>query len=82
MPMRQVHPESGKGVNPMPDSVLSAGDVIEATVTKSLPFGVLVQTADDVPGLVRGARADAGATIRVRVTMYDAELARFAADLA
>ncbi|MFD2762648.1 hypothetical protein [Micromonospora eburnea] len=47
------------------------------TVTKVLPFGVLVETPAGVPGLVRGARAEVGAVTTVRVHEFDGE--RFAA---
>jgi ribosomal protein S1 len=36
---------------------LQAGDVVAATVTKVLPFGVLVETTAGVPGLVHPAHA-------------------------
>ncbi|MCL1871542.1 MAG: S1 RNA-binding domain-containing protein [Promicromonosporaceae bacterium] len=58
---------------------LEPGDVLDVTVVRVTPFGVLVQTDAGVPGLVRAARADVGATLRVSVTDYDAEKSRFAA---
>ena len=59
----------------------SIGDVITATVTKTVPFGVFVEYAG-VPGLVRGARGDEGTSILVRVDDYDAAERRFAATIA
>ncbi|NES16420.1 MULTISPECIES: hypothetical protein [Micromonospora] len=58
---------------------MRAGDVVAATVTKVLPFGVLVETPAGVPGLVRGARAEVGAVVRVYVREFDGR--RFAAAL-
>lgn len=59
----------------------ATGDVITATVTKTLPFGVLVESAG-VPGLVRGAQRAPGAELSVRVLEYDSEQQRFSAELA
>ncbi|SCL57687.1 hypothetical protein GA0070604_3675 [Micromonospora eburnea] len=56
---------------------MRGGDVVTVTVTKVLPFGVLVETPAGVPGLVRGARAEVGAVTTVRVHEFDGE--RFAA---
>jgi predicted RNA-binding protein with RPS1 domain len=56
------------------------GDVVAATVTKVLPFGVLVETPAGVPGLVRRARIEAGTLVDVRVSEFDGQ--RFAAVLA
>jgi hypothetical protein len=59
----------------------TAGDEIAATVTKRVPFGVLVEYAD-VPGLVRGATAERGAELNLRVLEYDSVQRRFSAELA
>ncbi|GAA3608057.1 S1 domain-containing protein [Microlunatus ginsengisoli] len=65
----------------MNDQPLVVGDVLTGTVTKRLAFGVLVESAG-TPGLVRGAQAEPGAERRVRVTEFDADRGRFAAELA
>ena len=36
------------------NTALKAGDLITATVTKSLPFGAFVEAPDGTPGLVEG----------------------------
>ena len=61
--------------------LLHAGDIIDATVVKVAPFGLLVETAAGLPGLARGANADVGATVRVRVAEIDHEQGRFSATL-
>jgi hypothetical protein len=58
---------------------MRAGDVVAVTVTKLLPFGVLVVTPAGVHGLVRSAKAEVGAVVNVRVSEFDGE--RFAASL-
>jgi predicted RNA-binding protein with RPS1 domain len=58
---------------------IQVGDVVAVTVTKILPFGVLVETPAGVHGLVRGATAKVGAVVNVRVHERDNE--RFAAIL-
>jgi hypothetical protein len=65
----------------MSDQLLAAGDVITATVTKTLPFGVLVESAG-VPGLVRGAQDEPGAELSLRVLEYDSTQRRFSAERA
>jgi ribosomal protein S1 len=65
----------------MSDQPLTVGDVITATVTKSVPFGVLVEYAG-VPGLVRRMNSEPGSDVRVRVTAYDVDEHRFAAEMA
>ncbi len=65
----------------MNDQPLAAGDVITATVTKSLPFGVLVEYAD-VPGLVKSAQGELGAELSLRVLEFDPAERRFSAELA
>ena len=56
------------------------GDVIRVSVTKVLPFGVLVETPAGVPGLVRPATAEVGQVVNVRVAEFDGQ--RFSAKLA
>ena len=56
---------------------LHVGDQIDATVTRALPFGLLVATPAGVPGLVCGASAEVGAVVRVHVDEYDAAERRF-----
>jgi len=63
----------------MAGTLLNPGEEIDAVVKFAKPFGLLVETDTDVPGLVRGASAEAGATVRVRVTEYDAAGSRFSA---
>jgi len=65
----------------MDDQILAAGDVIAATVTKPVPFGVLVEHAG-VPGLARGVNGEAGAQLELRVLEFDAAQQRFSAELA
>jgi hypothetical protein len=65
----------------MNDQPLAAGDLITAAVTKSVPFGVLVEYAD-VPGLVRSARGELGDELSLRVLEFDATERRFSAELA
>ena len=59
---------------------LQAGDVVPATVTKVLPFGVLVETTTGVPGLVHPAQVEVGTVVNVRVREFDGR--RFAATVA
>ena len=59
---------------------MRAGDVVAATVTKVLPFGVLVETTAGVPGLVHPAQAQVGTVVRVRVHEFDGS--RFGAAIA
>ncbi|MEU5720832.1 hypothetical protein [Micromonospora sp. NPDC047738] len=58
---------------------MRAGDVVAVTVTKVLPFGVLVETPAGVPGLVRSAKAEVGTVVNVRVREFDGQ--RFGASL-
>jgi len=57
----------------------SSGDVIDVVIAKVLPFGALVETGSGVPGLVRGAVGDIGATLRVEVVDVDEAEHRFSA---
>jgi len=63
-------------------NLLNPGDEIDAVVKFAKPFGLLVETGSGMSGLVRGASADVGATVRVRVIEYDAAESRFSAMLA
>lgn len=65
----------------MNEMSLSAGDVVTATVTKALPFGVLVEYAN-VPGLAKGVVGEPGAVLTLRVLEFDAAERRFSAELA
>jgi hypothetical protein len=56
-----------------------AGDLATATVTKSVPFGVLVESAG-LPGLVRGVQGELGTELRVRVLEFDPAQQRFSAE--
>jgi predicted RNA-binding protein with RPS1 domain len=58
---------------------MQAGDIVAATVTKVLPFGVLVETPAGVHGLVRTAKAEVGSVVNVRVREVDGQ--RFAGSL-
>jgi ribosomal protein S1 len=61
---------------------LHHGDDVDAVVTTVTPFGVLVQTDDGVPGLVRGARNAVGTPVHLHVLEYDDVQHRFSAELA
>jgi ribosomal protein S1 len=65
----------------MAETLLRPGAEIDAVVTSAKPFGLLVKTETGVSGLVRGASADVGATVCVRVIEYDAVESRFSATL-
>lgn len=65
----------------MAEILLNPGDELEATVTSSKPFGVFVTSELGVPGLVKGARADVGTTLHVRVNEFDVESTQFSATL-
>jgi len=48
------------------------GDVVAVTVTRSLPFGALVETSEGVPGLLRGVPdLPVGHRIRARIEVLD-----------
>ncbi|SFR39792.1 hypothetical protein SAMN04488591_1007 [Microbacterium azadirachtae] len=65
----------------MDDQLLVVGDVITATVTRSLPFGVLVEYAD-VSGLAKGVDGAPGDKLSLRVLEFDSSQRRFSAELA
>ena len=66
----------------MIEQPLHSGDTIDVVVTKSLPFGVLVETDTGLAGLVRGANSAVGTSIRVEVVQYDNSDSRFSASMA
>jgi len=50
----------------------SRGDVVSATVTRTLPFGCLVETVEGVPGLLRNAGTPAvGDRVEARIEAID-----------
>jgi hypothetical protein len=59
---------------------MRSGDVIAVSVTKVLPFGVLVETPAGVSGLVRHVTAEIGQAVSVRVDVFDGR--RFSASQA
>ncbi|WP_035749057.1 hypothetical protein [Arthrobacter sp. 35W] len=62
------------------NTALAAGDVVTATVAKVLPFGVLIEGPDGMPGLATGLRGAAeGQRLTVRVDDVDAAKGRFSA---
>lgn len=64
------------------NAVLKPGDLITAIVTKTLPFGALVEAPNGMPGLVKGLPAAAeGARPAVRVDDVDAGKHRFSASI-
>lgn len=81
-PPDRVTLSNWKGVSHMSGTLLKPGDETAATVTSAKPFGVLVETESGVPGLVRGAQAEVGAVLRLRVTEFDDVESRFSAALA
>ncbi|MFH8252039.1 S1 RNA-binding domain-containing protein [Microbacterium sp. B2969] len=63
----------------MAETLLRPGDELTATVTATKPFGVFVRSDSGIDGLVRGARAEVGASIRIRVIEFDDVEHRFSA---
>ena len=58
----------------------AVGDRIPVTITKTAPFGVLVEAADGTAGLVTGAVTGAqGDSVTVTVETIDTEKRRFSA---
>jgi hypothetical protein len=55
----------------MSEPTVKPGDTVRVTVTKVLPFGVLVETATGMPGLVRHIGPRQGDVIAVSVTAVD-----------
>jgi ribosomal protein S1 len=59
---------------------IAAGDRVTATVTKTLPFGALVETANGTPGLAKGLDGVAvGASVELTVDAFDPAENRFSA---
>jgi hypothetical protein len=54
----------------------------DVVIAKVLPFGALVETGSGMPGLVRSADGETGATLRVEVVDVDEAEPRFSARLA
>lgn len=63
----------------MAETLLRPGDELTATVVATKPFGVFVRSDGGIDGLVRGARAESGASIRIRVVEFDETAHRFSA---
>ena len=57
------------------------GDTVRVTVTKVLPFAVMVETATGMPGLVKHAGPQHGDVITVNVTAVDDAGQRFSGAL-
>jgi ribosomal protein S1 len=53
------------------------GSVERVTVTKSVPFGALVERVDGMAGLVAGVTAEPGDTLNVTITEIDRDKRRF-----
>jgi ribosomal protein S1 len=64
------------------NTALKTGDLISATVTKTMPFGAFVEAPDGMPGLVKGLLdAAQGDRLAVRVDDVDAGRHRFSASV-
>jgi len=63
----------------MTEFELTVGERTDVVVTKELPYGVLVETASGLAGMVTGAKPEVGTWLRVEVTAVDADKHRFAA---
>lgn len=61
----------------MSEPTLKPGDTVRVTVTKVLPFAVLVETTTGMPGLVKHVGPRRGDAMSVTVTAVDAEQHRF-----
>ena len=61
----------------MSESAVKPGDTVRVTVTKVLPFAVLVETATGMPGLVKHVGPQHGDVITVNVTAVDDDQQRF-----
>ncbi len=66
----------------MSEPTVKAGDTVRATVTKVLPFAVLVETATGMSGLVKHVGPRRGDAVTVTVTAVDDEQHRFSGTLA
>jgi hypothetical protein len=56
---------------------MKPGDIVGVTVTKVLPFAVLVETATGMPGLVKHVGPQHGDVLTVNVTAVDDDQQRF-----
>ena len=65
----------------MSETIVQPGDTVRVTVTKVLPFAVLVETAAGMPGLVRHAGPRQGDVMTVTVTAVDDDQQRFSGAL-
>jgi len=65
----------------MTGTLLKPGDEIDVVVKSAKPFGLFVESAAGLLGLVRGGNAAVGAMLRVRVVEFDAAESRFSAML-
>jgi len=61
----------------MSEPIVRPGDTVRVTVTKVLPFAVLVEIAAGMPGLVRHVGPRQGDVLTVNVTAVDGDLRRF-----
>jgi ribosomal protein S1 len=61
----------------MSGPTMKPGDTVRVTVTKVLPFAVLVETATGMPGLVKHVGPRRGDALSVTVTAVDDEQHRF-----
>ena len=65
----------------MSEPILKPGDTVRVTVSKVLPFAVLVETATGMPGLVRHVGPQHGDVMTVTVTAVDDDQHRFSGTL-
>ena len=75
LPLTPSVPEGGEWTMSAP--TMKPGDTVRVTVTKVLPFAVLVETATGLPGLVRHVGPQHGDVINVNVTAVDNDQHRF-----
>ena len=61
----------------MSEPTVKPGDTVRVTVTKVLPFAVLVETATGMPGLVKHVGPQHGDVMTVTVTAVDDDQHRF-----
>jgi ribosomal protein S1 len=61
----------------MSEPAVKPGDTVRVTVTKVLPFAVLVETETGMPGLVELAAPRQGDVMTVAVTAVDEHQRRF-----
>jgi ribosomal protein S1 len=65
----------------MSEPTVKPGDTVRVTVTKVLPFAVLVETATGMPGLVKRVGPQQGDVMTVTVTAVDDDQHRFGGTL-